>query len=268
MQFDLNDKKLNNPFYSVRCLLKGLRLLIRPGLRHFVWIPLLINLVLYALALWLAIYYFSDFLNWLIPSWLDWLRWLLWPIFAVTFFIATFFSFTLIANLIASPFYGRLAEKTESMLTGQAIKALDEESWSRGAVKDVLAELSRLGYFVVRAIPLLILFLIPGINLLAPFLWLLFNAWFLALEYTAYPLEVHGIRFPQQRKMMKKLSLGAMSFGGIAMFGLTVPLLNILISPAAVIGATAYFIGSQTHSPAVQPAGDRPNRLLNEDGPV
>jgi CysZ protein len=32
-----------------------------------------------------------------------------------------------------------------------------------------------------------------------------------------------------------------LSFGGVAVMGLTIPLLNIIVAPAAVIGATLYF---------------------------
>ena len=75
-----------------------------------------------------------------------------------------------------------------------------------------------------------------------------FSAWFLALEYTAYPLENHGVLFTEQRHMMKKMRFGATGFGAVAMLGLAVPVLNIFISPAAVIGATVYLTGGKEAS--------------------
>ncbi|MGZ8224182.1 MAG: EI24 domain-containing protein, partial [Methylobacter sp.] len=100
--------------------------------------------------------------------------------------------------------------------------------------------LRRLGYFVVSAIPLLLLSIIPGLNVIAPFLWALFGAWGMALEYMAYPLENEGLLFSEQKQLLKSMRLGALSFGGIAVLGLTIPLLNIIVAPAAVIGATIY----------------------------
>jgi CysZ protein len=44
-----------------------------------------------------------------------------WSLFVLTFAIVTFFSITMVANLIASPFYGLLAEKTEKILIGRTI---------------------------------------------------------------------------------------------------------------------------------------------------
>ncbi len=237
-------RKLNNPLYALRCLGQGLVLLKRPELRRFIIIPLLINLVLFAGAFSLAGYFFADFLEWLIPGWLDWLRWLLWPIFGLAFILITFFSFTLVANLLASPFYDKLAERTEALITGNHPHGA-RESFTKTIVREMGAELRRLVYFLLRAIPLAILSLIPGINLAAPFLWMLFNAWFLGLEYTAYPLANHGILFPEQRQLLGKARVGTLTLGGVVMFGVGVPVLNIVMPPAAVIAATVYFVNAR-----------------------
>jgi len=63
----------------------------------------------------------------------------------------------------------------------------------------------------------------------------------MALEYLAYPLENHGVLFSEQKELVKSVRLGALSFGGLAVLGLTIPVLNIVVAPAAVIGATLYF---------------------------
>ena len=247
-------RKLNNPAYALRCLAQGLALLKRSELRKFILIPLLINLVLFAGAFALAGYFFADFLQWLIPAWLDWLRWLLWPVFGLAFILMTFFTFTLVANLLAAPFYDKLAERTEELLTGGPPRRKDE-SFAKSVAKEMGAELRRLLYFVLRVIPLAILSVIPGVNLVAPFLWMLFNAWFLGLEYTAYPLANHGLLFPEQRQLLKKARLGSLTLGGVVMFGVGVPLLNIVMPPAAVIAATVYFVNARR--PARRQA-DRP----------
>ena len=242
----LTDKKLNNPLYAVHCMASGLRLIARPGLRPYVLIPLLVNFVLFSLAFWFLGYYLSDLIDWLlsfVPSWLEWLSWILWPLFLLSFAVVTFFSFTMVANLIASPFYGFLAEKAEKIVLGVDISQDQQESIFKTLISGMTSELKRIGYFLLRALPLLILFVIPGVNVIAPFVWMLFSAWFLALEYSAYPLENHGILFTEQRQRLKKTRLGATSFGAVAMLGLAVPVLNILIPPAAVIGATIYVMG-------------------------
>ena len=231
----LFDKKGNNPLLAVGYLLKGLSLLTSTSLRSFILIPILINVVLYSAALTLGYYYISDLINQFIPSWLHWLSWVLWPLFFISFFIAGFFTFTVLANLLASPFYGKLSSKTVVLVSNTVAEAKEQP-----LPLVVSAELKRATYLLTRAIPLVILSFIPGLNVLAPFLWALFGAWGMALEYCAYPLENAGVLFTEQQQLLKSVRLGALSFGGVAALAITIPVLNILIAPAAVIGATLY----------------------------
>ncbi len=230
------DKKGNNPFLAAGFLLKGLKLLTSPELRKFIVIPMLINVVLYSVALTLGYFYISDLIEQFIPGWLHWLSWVLWPLFFIGFFIGGFFTFTVLANLLAAPFYGKLSAKTVAMVSGQALATAEQP-----LPKVLVAETKRIGYLATRALPLLILSIIPGVNVLAPLLWALFGAWGMALEYLAYPLENRGVLFSEQKELVKSVRLGALSFGGLAVLGLTVPVLNIIVAPAAVIGATLYF---------------------------
>ncbi len=233
MQFN---KKGNNPVLAVSFLFKGLKLLNSPELRKFIIIPMLINVVLYSAALTLGYFYISDLIDQFIPGWLQWLSWVLWPLFFISFFIVGFFTFTVLANLLAAPFYGKLSAKTLAMVSGQALATTEQP-----LPKVLVAEAKRIGYLGTQALPLLILSVIPGINVLAPLLWALFGAWGMALEYLAYPLENHGVLFSEQKELVKSVRLGALSFGGLAVLGLTIPVLNIIVAPAAVIGATLYF---------------------------
>ncbi len=232
----------NHPGRGAGYLMQGLRLINQPGIRRFVGIPLSVNVLVISLLIWLGIHQFEALLNWLLPQggWLAYLRWLAWPLFAATLLLLIFYSFTLIANLIAAPFNGLLAEKVAQHLGG----AIDDSpvTWGR-ILRDigpsVTSELRKLVYFLIRALPLLVLFLIPGINVIAALLWLLFNAWYMALEYADYPLGNRGLKFRDQLPRMKRIRLTALGFG-LALTGLMlVPLLNFVAMPAAVAGATA-----------------------------
>lgn len=228
-------KKGNNPVLTIGFFLQGLKLLGRRELRKFILIPILINIVLYSIVLILGYFYVVDLIDHFIPEWLSWFSWVLWPLYFISFFIVGFFTFTLLANLIAAPFYGRLSAKTLTLIGGQP-PAVSEQP----LVKVMLAELSRVGYILSRALPLLVVSIIPGLNVIAPFLWALFGAWSCALEYMAYPLENEGVLFGEQKRLVKSTRLGALSFGGVTMLGLTLPVLNFIVAPAAVVGATIY----------------------------
>ena len=227
-------KKANNPLVAVEFLLKGLKLLPNPRLRSLIIIPIVINLVLYSVALALGYYYVEELVTQFIPDWLHWLNWILLPLFFILFFVVSFFSFTVLANLIASPFYGVLAARTQALISGEA------QVIEQPITQVMVGELKRVLYIVLRMLPLLILFVIPVINIIAPVIFALFSAWCLAMEFMAYPLENQGLLFVEQKALLKTARFGVLSFGGIVMLGLTLPVLNIIIGPAAVIGATIY----------------------------
>jgi CysZ protein len=229
-------KKGNNPVYATNSLLKGLKLITRPELRKFILIPILINLVLYSAAFAVGYYTISDLIAQFIPDWLAWLEWLIWPLFFISCSIAVFFTFTLLGNILSAPFYTQLAVKTLGVISGNT-QAVDEQPFN----KVIWAELKRVGYLVSRMLPLLILFIIPGVNLIAPFLWALFGAWGMGLEFMAYPLEIQGVLFSEQKEMAKQRRIGVLSFGGLVLIGLTIPLFNLIVAPVAVIGATIYY---------------------------
>lgn len=231
----LNLKNGNNPVLALSCLLQGVKLLSHPQLRKYLLIPLFINIVLYTSAFILGYHSVSALIHQFIPEWLSWLNWLLWPLFFVSFLIIGFFTFTLVANLIAAPYYSQLSAKALQILLGQDMPIV-EQPWN----KIFIGELNRIGYLLLRVLPLMLLFIIPVVNLIAPVLWAIFAAWGFAMEYMAYPLENRGLTFPDQKQFLQQSRLGALSFGGVAGLALTLPLVNLLVGQAAVIGATIY----------------------------
>lgn len=225
----------NNPLFVGQCIWQGAKLLQHKDLRPFLLIPLLINLVLYSLFFVLGYYTVSGLIEHFIPDWLSWLNWLLWPLFFLSFMVVGFFSFTLLANLLAAPFYSQLSAKTLEIISGVK-STVPEAPWHQV----FFAELGRVKYLLLRILPLLILFAIPVVNLIAPLLWTLFAAWGMAMEFMSYPLESRGLLFAEQKNFMQQNRIGMLSFGGIIGFGLTLPVVNLLIAQAAVIGATLY----------------------------
>jgi CysZ protein len=233
------NSQANNPFIALNYLFKGIALINHPQLRHFVLLPLLINFILYSTALVLGYFYLNAFIANLmqaLPSWLAWVTWLLYPLFFISFFIVGFFSFTVIANILASPFYDKLAAKTLMVVYPN----VNNNNLEPAITAVLAAEFKRLKYIITRAIPLVIISIIPVINVIAPVLWALFGAWTIALEYMAYSLEQRGILFDEQHQLVKQVRFGVLGFGGVTLFALSIPVINIIIAPAAVIGATLY----------------------------
>lgn len=229
--------------FGIASLRSGFSLIWKPGIRPFVWIPLGINVVLLGSALFFAFHGFEALLTRMashIPEWLQWLRFLLWPLFIFALAIAVFYGFSVIANLIASPFNGLLSEAVAATLDPNLTPP--SSSWKTVAadiLPSIWSEIRKLLYALRWLLPCLFLSIVPGINLLAPFAWTLFGAWMLAIEYGDYPMANAGLRFVDQRKRIRHHRLANLGFGGAVMLTTLVPVLNLVVMPAAVAGATA-----------------------------
>jgi len=226
------------PFSSITWLAKR-------ELRNAVLIPLLINVVLFVALAWLGSHYFDVFLNQWLPAdagW-AWLRPLLWLLAVMMFLVMGFFSFTIVGNLIASPFNALLAARTELLMTGEASERLSQ-LFAVVAKEAIGSELFKLRYLIVRLIPLLILTLItswiPMINLFVSSLWLVFGAWFLVIEYADYPMANNQLNAKEQLNKLKSKRLRSLSFG--AGTSVLMMFLGPLAMPSATIGATRYWV--------------------------
>lgn len=236
---------------GIRHLLRGFSLLNQPGVRLFVIIPFLINLLVFSLFIWFAADRVGGLIERLVPTlpdWLAWVYWLFWLFFALLALLLVFFTFTLVANLIGAPFNGLLAERVATRL-GMAPLATSPDSLFAGMWQDFRQELRKFAYFAWRALLLLllsaVLFFIPLVNALIPALWFLFGAWMLALEYSDFHLANRGFRLEDQKALLSLHRWSAWGFGAAATLGSMIPLVNFLIMPAAVAGAVSLWVEKQ-----------------------
>ncbi|SDW00898.1 sulfate transporter CysZ [Marinobacter mobilis] len=237
-----------NFFHGLGYLGEGFRLIRQPGLRLFVIIPLLINILLFAgMAYFLAMMFSSlvDMaMGWLPDwAWLQSLDWLFWLLYGAVILLMLAYGFVIVANLIGAPFYGYLAELTEKHLTGQEPSV--DGGWAQ-IVRDIpralWREVQKILYYLPRALGLFIIGLIPVVNLVAAVLWFIFNSWMMALQYVDYPADNNRVSFPELKRQLAQQRLSALGFGLPVALAAMVPLLNLFVVPAAVCGATAYWV--------------------------
>lgn len=240
-----------SPGVAIDYFLAGARLIVKPGFRRFILIPLLINLVIFVVVTIALFNAFGDFfaqvLEWS-PSWLDWFAWILWPLVAFVFLVVYGYSFNIITNFLAAPFFGLLAEKIETHLTGVAPP---DEPWGQLIPRTLQREAVKLWYFVSRGLLVLIifvaLFFIPGANLLGLLIGVIWSCWCMAVQYSDYPADNHQLSFRELRRRLNKKQLTSYSYGGIILLGSMVPVLNIFVTPIAVAGATLYWVKEVKH---------------------
>ncbi|MDB2386921.1 sulfate transporter CysZ [Shewanella sp.] len=231
---------------GVNYFLEGFSLIKRPGLRRFVFIPLTINLLLFSCLIYFAIGQLGDAFNWLstqLPDYLTWLNFILWPLAVISLLVVLSFIFSSVMNWIAAPFNGLLAEKVEQLLTGKPLNT--------GGGIDIIKDLPRilgrewikLKYYLPRAIGCLLLFLLPIIGqTLAPVLWFLFSAWMMAIQYCDYPFDNHKVPFTDMKFALNQTRGSSISFGASVTLFSMIPILNFIVMPVAICGATAMWV--------------------------
>ena len=104
-------------------------------------------------------------------------------------------------------------------------------------------EWQKFAWYLPRAIVLLLLYFIPGIGqTVAPVLWFLFSAWMLAIQYCDYPFDNHKVPFKTMRQALRTRKVTNMQFGALTSLFTMIPVLNLVILPVAICGATAMWV--------------------------
>ncbi len=241
---------MQTDFYKgISYAIHGFSDMLRPGIKRYVCFPFLINLIVFG-----AIFFFGSeyivykldfqFLQTL-PKWLHWLSWLvsvikalLVAVLIVVLFASCAILSTFCANLIGAPFNGLLSEAFSA--------SQGKEVASRTLVNTITATLLREGqkylYIIPRAIGVgiiaAIVFFIPGLNLALPVIFYWFTAFMMSIEYVDYPADSHQIPFKELIKLRKERRWLHLGFGITIAVLSSVPFLNLLVMPAAVVGAT------------------------------
>ncbi|MFT2090787.1 sulfate transporter CysZ [Paraglaciecola sp. 2405UD69-4] len=229
--------------------LLGFSLISTKGLKRFVFFPLAINLVLFSVAIYFLFGEISASIVWmvdLIPDW-EWLSWLkqglsyiIWPIAVISILLVFSLIFGTLANWIAAPFNGLLAEKVEQHLTGQTMDDTGLLDIFKDIPRTLGRELAKLSYYLPRAIGFLLLFFI--LPLFGQVLWFLFSAWMMAIQYCDYPFDNHKVPFSRMKYVLGNNKSQSFSFGITVSICSMIPIVNFLVMPVAVCGATALWV--------------------------
>jgi len=234
-----------NPIEGIGYLIRGGKIIREPGLRKFVIAPILVNLLLFIALIGGIVSFISHQIERMqnyLPGWLSWLEWLLWPLLVLALLLLVSYTFVTLANIIAAPFNGLLAERVEQLLTGQPLPDTPWAQLLREFLPTMLNEIRKLGYFIRYAIPIGLLLIFPITTAIGTPLWLAFTSWMLALEYLDYPMSNNKIPFRQVREKAGELRLTSFGFGLLVMLLSAIPLVNLVVMPAAVAGATAAWV--------------------------
>jgi CysZ protein len=224
---------------------RGLRLLSRyPALLKYIVIPFLINLIIFSSAVYFGLDFFKSTVVQYIPQGEAWywaiLYYAAWILAVLVTAVLVFFLFTVVGNLIASPFNDLLSERAEEYLLGKRPEtAFSFKGFFRDARSTLLSELKKMSFFLIGMVFLLLLNLIPALGqLVYSVAAILFTLFFLVMEYLGYVFGRKNFTFRDQRLYIWRRKFLTLGFGTGVLCMLAVPFLQFLCLPLAVLGAT------------------------------
>ena len=226
----------------------GFRLILRKGLKRYVFIPLVINVAFFASAFAYLLSQLSDFSLWLLsflPNWLIWLEWIFYPMALLLSLVSFGLLFNVIGSFIAAPFNGLLAEKLTEELKGIRASDMDWQELLEMIPRTFAREWQKLLYTLPRFIVFFILsWLIPVVG---PIIWFVFVAWLLAMQYCDYAYDNHKIDFADMLDELQDNRSLCLGFGACVSLCSSIPIIHLLVIPVSVCGATHLWVKELDH---------------------
>lgn len=134
-----------------------------------------------------------------------------------------------LALVLTAPILEKLSERVEAIVRGVPQPA------GRGLAADVRDALRGAFYFASRAPGVFLISLVPIVGAPLGALW---AAHALAFQLTEGPLVRQGLDFMRRRLWHARFRAESLGFGLLGFATLFVPLANLLVAPALVVGAT------------------------------
>jgi CysZ protein len=158
--------------------------------------------------------------------------------------VVFFFVFTRVASALASPFNDLVSQKTEEIVRGtfhdtpfSILQLLKDSARSIGHSFKVL------GIYLAVLVAALLLLLIPGVGaLLYTGAGALISSYMFAYEYLGYPMDRRRFTWKNKQNFLRSRFRSAIGFGLGNIVVASIPFLNLLFIPAAVVGGTLLFL--------------------------
>ncbi|HTJ38619.1 MAG TPA: EI24 domain-containing protein [Dactylosporangium sp.] len=207
-------------------------------------IPAVITCALFVVGWVFLILYIDEIasaLTWFADDWSDgWRRLVEVGAGAGVLVVAALISaltFTALTLLIGDPFYEVISERIEDGLGGTP--GAVNLPWYRTMWPNLVDSIRLITLGIVIAIPLFLLGFVPVVGqTVVPVLNAIVGGWLITVELTGIPFNRRGLRLRDRRKILRANRSMALGFGIPVFLVLLLPVVAIIVVPAAVSGAT------------------------------
>ena len=226
--------------HGALALLNGVRLLLgHAEVREILWRMLAVLLVL-MVVLASATFWLIDYITALwIPAGDTWywqvLSWLAGALAFILAMLCGIVSYVMLGSAVSAPWLDDLAVRTEAIF-GEGISLL-ESGWMQLMLQSLSNSIRPLLGLVPWGVVALLFFWFPPLSTL---IWTYGAVRFLAFELIDTTASRRGWSYQERKKMIVGNRWFYLGFSGFAMVLLMVPILNLLVIPAAVVGHSQY----------------------------
>ncbi|WP_084963173.1 EI24 domain-containing protein [Thermoactinospora rubra] len=225
-------------FGGVGCFFQGLGWVARNG-RWWLFglIPAVIAFAVYVAALVLLGIYAFDIADALTPfadswSWRDAFRTALGFVIFLGGLALAVITFAALTLAIGEPFYERLSGEVDP------VPGHEEQPWWRTLPRSIRDSLVTLFYVLLFTVPLFVLGFVPVVGqTVVPVIGAAISGFFLTVELTTLAMERRGLARKARFALLRKNLPLALGFGVPVFLLFLIPLLAVLVMPAAVAGA-------------------------------
>lgn len=254
--------RAGGPVAGATDVLRGIGLFLRtPGVRLLGILPVVLAALLVLVLLGLLVVYLDELADALTPfadRWEEGSRTLVRVGAGLALLLGStavlVVSFTVIAQIIGQPFYERISDRIEHQLG--SVPAGADAPWWRSFPRASLESALLLALTLACTAPLFVLGLLPVLGqTVVPVAQALVAGFFLAVELLAIPLERRGLHLAGRLRFVWRHRAQTLGFGVTAFLLFLVPLMNVLVMPGAVVGAT--LLVRRLSGDPVEPPGPR-----------
>ncbi|MFC7344459.1 EI24 domain-containing protein [Saccharopolyspora griseoalba] len=207
-------------------------------------VPALLSAVLLLGGLGALIYFSPDLVSWLTPfadGWAEFARQVLRVLLGIALVGAAgllgALSFIALTLLIGGPFYEAIAEHAERQMGLDT--SGDGAGSTRQLARGVRDSLKLVAVALPGAVVLFVIGLIPVAGQVAAVvLGALFGAWVISLEMVGLVFGRRGLPFGERHRRLREHRAMVLGFGLPAYLLCLVPVLQLVVIPAAVVGGT------------------------------
>lgn len=233
------------PFRGMRFLLAG------RGLKRYATLPLIANVVLYAAAITVFLYFVWNWnvyeVNWTflgpVGGWLsavvNWMGWLVKLVVVMLGLAAAFFTFSGVGMALASPLNDILSEKVEgAYLGGIQRMQLPFRFTFKAALLSIGDSLRNVGRQLVYTILVLPFLLIPVVGFIPLFL---VGAYFAGFGFLDCAMARNFLRPKHKRLLVGKHFWEVLGFGAMMQALFAIPFFGMLLMPVGVTSGTILY---------------------------